>query len=185
MKKNFLGLAILAVSLVSFSSMAQCPESNTDCQQTCEQQTPCQQGQKGDKAKKHGKCIKGEKKQFNPYEGLTLTDAQKEQLQKLDADRKAAKEAKKQQAKAEKQRKDSTARAARQAEQREYFEQVKAIIGPDQYTLFLENMVINGGGKNMKAPMHNKGMKPNKEKSKGEKGQKGNRPVRGEKPSNK
>ncbi|MDE6654692.1 MAG: hypothetical protein K2K37_09940, partial [Muribaculaceae bacterium] len=34
----------------------------------------------------------------------------------------------------------------RRASKKSYLDEVKAIIGPDQYVVFLENMYLNGGG---------------------------------------
>ena len=36
-------------------------------------------------------------------------------------------------------------RAERRASKKAYLEEVKAIIGPDQYVVFLENFYLNGG----------------------------------------
>ena len=48
--------------------------------------------------------------------------------------------------KEEKQRNDSARKADRQASRKAYLEEVKTIVGPDQYVLFLENMYVNQPG---------------------------------------
>ncbi|MDE6379810.1 MAG: hypothetical protein K2L11_04995 [Muribaculaceae bacterium] len=141
MKKKVLGLALMAIALVGMNGMAQ----NT---QQC------------DKAQvENSKCCKGAKKEgrakLNPYEGLNLTEAQKSKLSELDSKRMAAHKAKMEARKAEatdqkadksKTHADMKARMeARKADKMEYLKEVKAIIGPDQYVVFLENMYVNGG----------------------------------------
>ena len=63
---------------------------------------------------------------------------------------------------------------ARKNARKEYLEEVKAIIGPDQYIVFLENMYVNGGGNhNGKAIQKNQRM--GKHGMAYHKGDKGNR----------
>lgn len=80
---------------------------------------------------------------INPFEGLNLTDNQKEKLNKLREERKAERSQKSQQRKSDKLRADSTSRAQQIAEKRDYLNQVKSILTPEQYVAFLENMVVN------------------------------------------
>lgn len=132
MKKTVLGLAIAAMSFTAFGTMAQTTNNNnavatSNNEQVCTANT---------------KCPKGE---CNLFEGLNLTDTQKAQLQKLNADRKASREQLAKARKENKMRTDSAARADRRASKKQYLEEVKAIIGPDQYVTFLENVYINGG----------------------------------------
>lgn len=169
MNKKVLGLALMAMALVGFNGMAQNnSQKNVQC---CKAQTECTKGGKG--MKKEAREVK------NPYEGLTLTDAQKSKLAELDskrmADRKAKMEARKAEVKGQKGEKneaDIKARMeARKADKLEYLKEVKAIIGPDQYVVFLENFYVNGGGNQNggkairqgkdghKGMAHNKGMK--------------------------
>ena len=141
MKKKVLGLALMAMALIGFNGMAQ----NTA------------QGQKAQV--ENAKGCKGAKKcgpsKINPYEGLNLTDAQKSKLADLDSKRmaahKAKMEARKSEAKdqkADKSRSGADMKArmeARKADRMEYLKEVKAIVGPEQYVVFLENMYVNGG----------------------------------------
>lgn len=151
MKKKILSLALVAMSLVAFNGIAQ-SQDNTISNPTCKESV-CTKWQKdGKKAKKDkdkkgkdGKFAKGNRKaKANPFEGINLNEAQKAQLEQLKAKRQAAREESKKMAKADKQRRDSAAFEARKAAKKEYLEEVKAIIGPDNYVVFLENMVING-----------------------------------------
>lgn len=157
MKKKILTLALLAMSLVSFSGMAQNTTSNTSCTQT-------------EKCCKAGKDMKGKKEGMkekkNPYEGLTLTDAQKSKLQQLDEKRMAARRQKMEAMRANKdaqkgQKPDMEAmKAQRKAEKIEYLQEVKEIIGPDQYVVFLENFYVNGGQGGKKMVQGPRGQKP-------------------------
>lgn len=156
MKKKIVSLALLAVSMIGLPMMAQTPSGNSQNKNV----ENCCKANKGErKAKKDGaKMVKGEARQYNPFEGLTLNDTQKNQLQQLQEKRKAMKEAKKADKqlekadkRAEKQFNDSVRRAERQASAREYLQEVKEIIGPDQYVIFLENMYVNAPQQGMKA----------------------------------
>lgn len=145
MKKKILGLAFIAMSFTAFSGLAQNTATETTATRNCTQQE-CVKGKKADKAVRD--------RQVNPFEGLNLTDAQKTQLQQLDSKRKAAREEQLQARKADKQRDNATRVADRRASRKAYLEEVKAIVGPDQYVVFLENMYVNAGGNhNGKAAM--------------------------------
>ncbi len=131
MNKKILGIALAAMSLVSFTGMAQ----NVTKDNNVKQEKVC--------GKKDGK--RDGKVRPNPFDGLQLSDAQKAQLQQLNDKRKAErqqmKEARKENRKAE-AAKDLT---ARQNAKKAYLEEVKAIIGPEQYVIFLENSFIQKG----------------------------------------
>lgn len=77
------------------------------------------------------------------FTGMTLTDAQKTQLQELKAKRCSAKLDKMKARKAKRQHNDSTRMVDRRADRKQYLEEVKAIVGPDQYVIYLENVVLN------------------------------------------
>lgn len=130
MKKTVLGLAIAAMSFTAFGTMAQTTTCNNAA--TCNNEQVCTA---------NTNCTKAE---CSLFEGLNLTDTQKAQLQKLNADRKASREQLAKARKESKMRTDSAARADRRASKKQYLEEVKAIIGPDQYVTFLENVYING-----------------------------------------
>lgn len=139
MNKKIFGLALLAISMVSFSGMAQSTSSLPA--PGAQQETV-----KGKKADKAGK--KQRKGNFNPFEGINLSDSQKSQLEALKTQRQADKAAKKAsgkeqnntQAKADKQKNREERMAARQAAKQQRQEQVKSILTPEQYDIYLKNM---------------------------------------------
>ena len=145
MKKKVLGIALLAMSFVGFSAAAQPPATNAPAQQ--------ETVRKGDR--------QGRKAQVNPFEGMNLSDAQQAQLKQLNEKRQAERQARKQTRKDEKQRNDSARMAERRNEKKSYLDQVKAIVGPEQYVVFLENFYVSGGnkqgGKNVKSKDGRKG----------------------------
>lgn len=89
----------------------------------------------------------------NRYEGMTLTEAQKEQLAQLDANcREEMAQRKKDFRRADREVEASgreispEEREARRAEiitfKRQYLARVKEIVGPEQYVIFLENEFV-------------------------------------------
>lgn len=132
MKKKILSLAIIAAAFNAFNGVAQTNDNN-NAKAVCV-------------AQQCGKPGKGCPKEACPFDGLNITDAQKAQLQQLNASRREARKAQAATQKADRQRNDSARMAQRRADKKEYLEQVKAIIGPDQYVVFLENFYVNGGG---------------------------------------
>lgn len=143
MKKTILSLAFAAISLVAFNGMAQTNNDNAGnvANKECVNGTTCANGNKAcATAKKAPNKVKA-----NPFEGINLTDAQKSQLQQLDTKRKAARQEQAQAKKDMKQRNDSARKADRIASQKAYLEEIKAIVGPENYVVFLENMYVNGG----------------------------------------
>ena len=90
---------------------------------------------------------------------------------------------------AEKQQNNVERMAARKAAKIQYLQDVKAIVGPEQYVVFLENFYVNGnnqGGKSKMQSSHKSGKNfaHNKNK-KGRKGDNGKRSkARGDKQAN-
>ncbi len=163
----------MVMAFVRFNGMAQ-NNSQSCTSQGCKAKTECTKSNKG--MKKEAREAK------NPYEGLNLTDAQKSKLAELDskrlAERKAKMEARKAEAngqKADKSKNDADRKAmmeARKADKIEYLQEVKEIIGPDQYVVFLENFYVNGGAqKGAKAIRQGKSAKQGMAHNKGDKGQ--------------
>lgn len=137
MKKKILGLALIAMSVVTFTGMAQ--STNKD-------NTVKKEDTKCNKTGKRLRC-----NQMNLFEGLNLTDAQKTQLQNLDTQCKAARDQQMKECKENRQCNDSTRMAERRAAKKSYLDQVKAIVGPEQYVVFLENFYVNGANRGHKA----------------------------------
>lgn len=148
MKKLILSLAAVAMTFGGFSAIAQ-DKKDGKAAKKAEQQ----------EVKKDGKqeCKEG----FCPFEGLDLTDAQKEQLKQLresnkaeqaakKADKKAEQAAKKADKKAEQAAKKEAKRDAREQAQREQLAKVKAILTPEQYVAYLENLVVMKGQNNFR-----------------------------------
>lgn len=130
MKKKILSIALIAMSLVSFGSMAQTVSNDNQV--------------KTERVKERRVDKQDKRAQRNRYEGLTLTDAQKAQLTQLDNKRREARKQRMENREQSQQVSREARMAARQASDREYLEEVRAIVGPDQYVVFLENMYING-----------------------------------------
>ncbi len=127
MKKKILSFAIISMSLLSFSAMAQ--SNNPEAAPKVE----------------NAKAKKANRPQHKSiFDGLNLTDAQKSQLQQLDE---KCKETHKEQAQAlreERRHNDSIRMEQRREDQKKYLAEVKSILGPEKYISFLENMYING-----------------------------------------
>lgn len=134
MKKKILGLSLIACLFFGMNAFAQnaCPENGKECKK----EVCCKDG-KDKKIKKKG--------MNNPFEGINLTDSQKQQLKDLKAKRMEARKLKAETMKAEKQKRDSAAFADRKKAKREYLDEIKAIIGPDNYVIFLENSYMSQG----------------------------------------
>lgn len=93
------------------------------------------------------------------FDNLNLTDTQKGKIKALHekrvADRQARREAN---AKAKAEKKDQK-RTTRVEAKKAYLKDIKSILTPEQYTLFLENSFVNNAPK---GPRGLKGMKPGK-----------------------
>ncbi len=158
-----MGLTLAAISLAPMTAMAQ----NAATTQNNQVKANKEYRIKGDKAGKRAmkmqklraKCLRVDSiRRCRQFEGMTLTESQKSKLQNLDKQRQAARDkkvaerrqqkaAKKAELKAERQRRDSSVNAERRAEQKEYLKNVKEIVGPDNYVIFLENYYMQGDRK--------------------------------------
>lgn len=128
MKKTILSLALIISGFFAFGAAAQQPCCNNG-QQACgkDKQECCQAPGKPGKAPK-----------ANPLEGITLTEQQQAKVQQLNEKyaqmRKDRKEAKKENARKErKEAKDY---------RKEYLNEMKQILTPEQYTTYLENLAL-------------------------------------------
>lgn len=95
-------------------------------------------GKKEKKDRKEGKEHRQHMKRSNAFEGIDLTDTQKESLKALRPQRPERPQTG--------ERKDSLARGERPNFKKikaDYVNNVKSILTPEQYVIFLENIVIN------------------------------------------
>lgn len=156
MKKKILGLAVIAISLVSANSFAQTPNKDKTCTDNTCQTQQCKPAK--------------DKKAPCPFNGLNLSDAQKAKVKALGEKRQAARADMKKAKKAEKQRMDSAQLARRNEVMKMYLDELKGILTPEQYVMFLENSYINANGR------PGKGFGPQGKDFKGGKDAKDNRP---------
>lgn len=177
MKKIF-SLALATIALCGLPALAQ-NQNTTTCTTTTEQCKAAENCKPATCGKNPGHC--------DAFTGLNLTDAQKKSLTELGNNRRTAQQARrqeKQMAKKEDRRQNDS---LRKTERREYLANVKNILTPEQYVVFLENIVVEQpmpGGRNPK--MHaNRGRGINKdsrmERRTGDGLAKGQRPQRGSK----
>lgn len=156
MMKKFVSAAFAAMMLFAIPATAQNTTTGASKSETTSCTTnnkDCNRDKKCDGTRKE-KCGKGNKdcqavRANNEFEGLNLTDAQKSKLNELKAKQRTAREAQRAQAKADRQankEKKSADRKAkkdeREAARRAYLQEVKNIIGPDNYVIYLENMYV-------------------------------------------
>lgn len=146
-------MAIAAMTLGSFSAAAQTKKDdkkNTTCtEQQCPADKQCDRPSRP--------C---------PFEGMNLTDTQKQQLKQLQQDR------------PDKAARKQAKRESRQQERRAELAKIKAILTPEQYVTYLENLVVNGQkqqvNKGQRKPGNGKAMRPDHNK------RMANRPEKGE-----
>lgn len=162
MKKTVLALSLSILSVLGFSAMAQNQKSNEKCNKANKEL--CTKGKE---------CKMGDKAKYNPFEGLNLTQDQEQKLAALKAQKPERPEGQRPEKKEQMtQEQRQTQMQARQDRSREYLAKVKAILTPEQYVSFLENLAVhkdhNRGGKMMahkgdrrhdmkKAPRGNRG----------------------------
>lgn len=150
MKKKIMVLAVAIASMASFSSMAQVAAKATSGVETV----------KCDNASNECCNLKKDCMGGNAFEGINLTADQQSKLKALKADCKAKRE----KCNADKKAAKAQARADRKQAKRDYLNKVKGILTPDQYVVFLENIVVSDAPKGGPRPNghHNgKGMKVN------------------------
>ena len=129
MKRRILSIAFVAISTILFTSVAQ--NESKSSQEKCKKEC-CKEHEM-----KIGKRSKAP--QFNPFEGIELTEVQKEQLKTktkaCNAERKKMKQAKKERFEAERKNYKEMGR--------KHLDNIKQILTPEQYVKYLENIVIN------------------------------------------
>lgn len=143
MKKKILVSAVVALSMFGFSAMAQ-NNNPASCEaQACEK-VGCNKTCDIKEFKGGPRCD-FKRKKGDPFVGINLSDAQKAKLAELRTKQADKVKARVKAIKAEKQRNDSMRMAERRESKRAYLEEVKEIIGPDNYVTYLENIVVEQG----------------------------------------
>ncbi|MDY3857580.1 MAG: hypothetical protein SO006_01750 [Muribaculaceae bacterium] len=91
--------------------------------------------------------------QTDLFAGMNLTDTQRSQLARLRQNRQAADSAaraqarqERQTARADRQNRDSLNMVKRTQAKREYLNSVRSIVGPENYVIYLENIVLQSPG---------------------------------------
>lgn len=129
MKKTFLTSIIALAALVAMPAAAQ-TDGTSDATRTEQCAKDCKK-----KEKKLRHAGRHDMNRSNAFEGITLSEEQKEALKALRPQRPE---------KRERQQADSVApRDSHKKMRAEYVNGVKQILTPDQYVVFLENIVIN------------------------------------------
>lgn len=135
MKKNIITAIFLGASMLAFSASAQTPQNSNSCAK-CPETSVCPAG------KADGKSVVppgGVLPNFHPFIGTTITPEQQAKIEQLNKQRAEKRAATKGQCPKSRQACDS----ARRADKVEYLHQVRDIIGPDQYVIFLENIAVS------------------------------------------
>ncbi|MDE6300758.1 MAG: Spy/CpxP family protein refolding chaperone [Muribaculaceae bacterium] len=172
MIKKIATLAIAAIVMAGSSAFAQTQQTEKTEKQCA---TQCAKG-------KH--CLH-ERMQCNEFAGITLTDAQKAEIEAVKAEfrkdrQKMAQDTDKAAAKGEKVAKEARKDGEKMLDKAntkraEYLAKIKNILTPEQYVIYLENKVTNQSGNHSrmhaKAKMHKKG----EMQKKGERQDKGRR----------
>lgn len=142
MKKTLVSIALVLASVMGTANVFAQTTATTPANKE-------QKMQKGERSK--------DKKAYNPFEGINLTEKQQNELKALKDSRKAEKA----QAKADAQKEKKDMKAKRQNDRKEYLAKIKGILTPEQYVQFLENSFLSKTKANM-APRGQKGGKDGK-----------------------
>ena len=137
MKKTVLALSLSILSVLGFSAMAQKQKPNEKCDKANKEL--CSKGKE---------CKMAGKAKYNPFEGLNLTQAQEQKLAELNAQKPERREGQHPGKKEQMTQEQRQAKMqARQDRSREYLAKVKAILTPEQYVSFLENVAVHKEGR--------------------------------------
>lgn len=165
MKKTFLSIVILASSIFAFAATNSTAKSPTTT--PTEQSAPAKQVKEkknGKKSERKGSATEGRRTgEGRLFEGLNLTENQKERLaalkEKTRADRAAAKKDGKKDGKERSEKPAPEQReqmkAQKTSDRRAFIAGVKEILTPEQYITFLENNFSAGGKDHKMHKAHN------------------------------
>lgn len=128
MKKVILNLAFASLSLFTFSAMAHQPSCGQSCGNSCDS-TKCENVGNHNQCGQHNNaCDRPQRPAIScPFEGIELTDAQKEQLKAI----------------MPKCERNTTQHQAMPAACPDFLAKIKEILTPEQYVQFLENTIKN------------------------------------------
>lgn len=116
--KHFILLAAMGIAAISASAQSQCHQQcGQQCQQQCCDSTACQRQRPARQIRQA---------QVDPFAGIELTDDQRAAVDSLQTGQRQSQ------------------RQLRQQSRREYLDQLKQILTPEQYVQYLENLAING-----------------------------------------
>lgn len=154
MKMKFPAIALMAAALTAVPAMAQTDNNVTNT--TCNGTAQCTSVPKGVKVAR-----------VNPFAGLNLNAQQQQAINALQTERQQARAEKmkgekkdKDAARADRQKQSPEQRIAeRKAARTSYLAKVKAILTPEQYTQYLENIYVNASPAGKGARIGNPGAK--------------------------
>lgn len=134
MKKLFLSAVVVAASLFGMTALAQTPQTTGNGDKT-KSECPYKKGEGKKDGCRQQKCDASAK----CFEGITLSDTQKDQIKAL---------CEKRGQQAQQRREDRAAKAKqgdsiRMAQKRQNLNDMKAILTPEQYVVYLENIVVS------------------------------------------
>ena len=139
MKRRILSIAFFAISALMITAVAEDKKENKPCE--------------GKEMCKHHKMKKGHRHArpiFNPFEGIELSDKQKEQFKELAENRKANFEKMKKEKKEKKEGEKCGMRPNPREMGKAHLDDMKEILTSDQYVKYLENIALNQSMMNKK-----------------------------------
>lgn len=148
MKRTILSMAFVAVSTLMLTAVANNNSANEDLTQNKCKKECCDKNII--KKVKHHKAH-----MFNPFEGITLSDSQKEQLKAKVIERKANRE------KMMKNQGEENKKMRKQWSdmRKQHLEDLKLVLTPEQYVQYLENLALNSHNQKPKFHKHRKANK--------------------------
>lgn len=135
MKKTMIAMAFMALT-AAFGASAQTPAGN------CANRQDCPANAKECCANAQQQCDRPcPQARACEFEGLNLTDAQKEQIKALKSEQVSKRQAERDANKAKK----ADRKQSRLDERKAYLAKVKAVLTPEQYVQYLENIALQTG----------------------------------------